>query len=116
MSNFVYENRNTLFKSPDANWLELGAGTGLPSIIASKYCQLNEVLLSDKFDENSRLLEMVTKSTEHNKCSIRCLNLNWSQLDVENLQKLPKIDFIIGSDVFFSSKLFEGIKREFSIF
>lgn len=51
---------------------------------------------------------MVQKTLELNNCSAILKNLNWTQFDLDTLKQLPKIDFIIGSDIFFSSKLFEG--------
>lgn len=82
----------------------------MPSILAEKCCNLNQIIITDKFDDNQKLFAMVNKTIELNK-SNKCIlkHLDWTKFDLDCLTNLPKIDFIIGSDIFFSGKLFEGI-------
>ena len=51
---------------------------------------------------------MLKRTLEANECSIDLKNLSWTKFNTKFLSQLPKIDFIIGSDIFFSGKLFEG--------
>ena len=96
--------------------VKLGAGTSLPSILARKLGNLNKVYISDDFENYQRLKTIIEKSLEINNVSfnediassknIDLINIDWSNLDLSLMDKLPKIDFLIGSDVFFDEKSF----------
>ena len=45
-------------------------------------------------------MELNKLNTPQNKITIQ--NLDWTQIDFFELEKLPKLSFIIGSDVFFT--------------
>ena len=105
-------------------WLiKLGSGTSLPSIVARKCANLNEIIMTDLFENTPKLFELAkytlglneieyyqaSHSLEqlsfgNNRNRIRIQHLNWIEFKYELLESLPKIDFIIGSDVFFDGK------------
>ena len=50
---------------------------------------------------------LIEHSLTLNKCSennVKVLHLAWGDFDENFVQNLPKIDYLIGSDVFFDSK------------
>lgn len=96
----------------------------MPSIIARKICNFKKVIVTDNLKENSNLFDLIKYSFGLNEIEIsqgldniefnNCIviqHFDWSNLDSKILNKMPKIDFIIGSDVFFDSKCkFEFLK------
>ncbi len=59
---------------------------------------LNEI----EYYQASHSLEQLSFGNNRNR--IRIQHLNWIEFKYELLESLPKIDFIIGSDVFFDGK------------
>ncbi|CAF0703890.1 unnamed protein product [Brachionus calyciflorus] len=121
MARFIHQNRNGIFNLKEANLLEIGSGTSLPAIIARKFCNLNRVIITDHLEQNSKLFDLIKKTLNLNKIDLLnrlddensngiCLeHFDWSDLDQNFFKKLPKIDFVIGSDVFFDSAMFEDL-------
>jgi hypothetical protein len=95
--------------------IKIGAGTSLPSVVARKCCNLNRVIITDNLKSNQKLKPLILKTLELNnikvcdenddaKNSISIWDLNWNDLNPSVIQDLPKIDYLLGSDVFFDSK------------
>lgn len=85
----------------------MGAGTALPSIVARIYCQLGQVTASDDLISNPVIADLIDQSLGANrldKSRVEIRHLRWSQFERESYSSLPKIDFLIGSDVFFDPK------------
>jgi Lysine methyltransferase len=82
----------------------LGCGTGLPGVLASKFAK--HVYLTDNLAKTKRLKSLLEFTLKQNGCgeNVRLLHYSWGQFDEEFFQDLPKIDYLIGSDVFFDSK------------
>lgn len=106
MAWFLWERRHSL---RDKSILEIGAGTGLPGILAAKYRA--RVILSDHC--------ILPKSLQHlKKCclannlvpgsDIKVIGLSWGLL-LSSLYKLPPIDLIISADCFYDPRVFEDI-------
>lgn len=103
------------------NFKKLGAGTSLPSIVVRKFCNLCQIIITDNFLENKQLNSLIEKSLALNSIEyiertndqrinqqqenvISIQNFDWSNLEVRFLTEIPKINIIIGSDVFFESE------------
>jgi len=69
---------------------------------------LNQVILTDKLNSNPRLTKLIDEALKLNGISqdnrFNVKNLNWTNFDTDELDQLPKLDFLIGSDVFFDGK------------
>lgn len=91
-----------LFQSK--NIIELGSGTGLCSIVASKVG--NKVTLSDKFD-NEQSLNLCKENIRLNGVKVNISPLEWGNVKI--FESIPKIDVIIGSDCFYDELDFEDI-------
>ncbi len=80
----------------------------MPSLFLLKYCNLNQVILTDKLNSNPRLTKLIDEALKLNGISqdnrFNVKNLNWTNFDTDELDQLPKLDFLIGSDVFFDGK------------
>ncbi|RNA37288.1 methyltransferase 23 [Brachionus plicatilis] len=115
LANFVYLNKNKIFDSQDGVVLEIGAGTSLPSIVAKKFNIFNKIIVTDNLNENSKLFDLIKYTLELNEIElingfdnpnsngVLIQHFDWTHLDGNFLDKIPKIDFIIGSD--YSKKL-----------
>lgn len=85
------------------------------------------MIITDLFDNTPKLLELAKytmdlNEIEYNQTSSQCIesgiriqHLNWTEYRYEILESLPRIDIIIGSDVFFDGKcnrlLYQKIKK-----
>ena len=108
----------------------MGAGTSLPSIVARKYCNLDQIIITDTFDENDRLRPLIEKSLDLNGLAssensatnikssgvVTIQSFDWCNFDSRLVHSLPRIDFLIGSDVFFDSKCNNFFNKIFRIF
>ncbi|KAK8803723.1 hypothetical protein WA158_001417 [Blastocystis sp. Blastoise] len=87
--------------------LELGCGPGLSGIVAAKVGA--RVYLTDK-DNPETLLKTCEMNCIINNiyesCSI--FSLNWGHF-ASNMCQIPALDWIIGSDIFYDSKLFDDL-------
>ncbi|XP_028268192.1 histone-arginine methyltransferase METTL23 [Parambassis ranga] len=86
--------------------LELGAGVSLPGVVAAK-CGA-QVILSDSSNK-PLCLENCRRSCEANSLSnVPVFGLTWGEIS-PNLVLLPKLDIILGSDVFYDPEDFEDV-------
>jgi hypothetical protein len=79
--------------------------------VARKFCNLNEIILSDNYEKNKRLETLIKTNLNENKIELNCKesktkigHFNWCHFESSFIDSLPTIDFIIGSDVFFDNK------------
>ncbi|XP_071321992.1 histone-arginine methyltransferase METTL23-like [Trachinotus anak] len=90
----------------DKTVLELGAGVSLPGVVAAR-CGA-KVILSDSA-ENPLCLENCRRSCEANSLQdVAVLGLTWGEVSPD-LVLLPKLDLILGSDVFYEPQDFEDV-------
>ncbi|XP_034047121.1 methyltransferase-like protein 23 [Thalassophryne amazonica] len=86
--------------------LELGAGVSLPGVVAAK-CGA-KVILSDNAN-TPRCLDNCRRSCKANGLNdVLVLGLTWGEISPD-LVLLPKLDFILGSDVFYEPADFEDV-------
>lgn len=103
LAQYIWTKREEL---KDKTVLELGAGVSLPGVLAAK-CGA-KVILSDNAD-TPRCLENGRRSCEANGLShVEVLGLTWGEVSPE-LVLLPKLDIILGSDVFYEPQDFEDV-------
>ncbi|CAJ1075621.1 methyltransferase-like protein 23 isoform X1 [Xyrichtys novacula] len=90
----------------DKTVLELGAGVSLPGVVAAK-CGA-KVILSDNA-QTPLCLENCRRSCEANSLhDVQVLGLSWGEISPDLVQ-LPKLDVILGSDVFYEPQDFEDV-------
>ncbi|XP_036943913.1 methyltransferase-like protein 23 [Acanthopagrus latus] len=90
----------------DETVLELGAGVSLPGVVAAR-CGA-KVILSDS-TRNPLCLENCRRSCEANGLrDVDVLGLTWGEISPD-LVLLPKLDVILGSDVFYEPQDFEDV-------
>ena len=80
--------------------LELGAGTGLVSVILSSLCK--RVITSDKDTNILDLIESNLNRNKHlknNKCDINCMIIDWNLPEQIEFEGISGIDFIVACDV-----------------
>lgn len=101
---FLWEHRENL---AGKHVLELGAGTSLPGILASKCGAV--VTLSDSA-KNTRTLEHIGRCCELNGVSnqVRVVGITWG-LFLDSVFTLGPLNLIIGSDCFYEPTVFEDI-------
>ncbi|XP_043479467.1 methyltransferase-like protein 23 [Leptopilina heterotoma] len=101
---FLWENRKDL---KGKRVLELGSGTALPGIVASK-CGAN-VTLSDAANL-PKSLQHIRRSCELNGVSsqVKIVGITWG-LFLSSLFTLGPLDLILGSDCFYEPSVFEDI-------
>ncbi|XP_065826201.1 histone-arginine methyltransferase METTL23-like [Oscarella lobularis] len=104
LAQFVWHNRKQV---AGKRVIELGAGTALPGMVASK-CGA-EVVLTDK-SEPPDLLENCSRSCKMNHLgdNIKILDITWGRFN-SNIMNLPPVDFILASDCFYNSDDFEPV-------
>ena len=95
------DNRN-IFKKKTI--LELGAGTGICGIVAGK---IGANVLISEMSSNKSALDVIRTNLSTNNVTADILPLEWGVL--EDLFHMPKLDFIIGSDVFYDEDDFEDL-------
>ncbi|EZA46959.1 hypothetical protein DMN91_001260 [Ooceraea biroi] len=104
LASYLWEHRESL---PGKRVLEIGAGTSLPGIVASKCGAV--VTLSDSASQ-PRTLQHMRRCCELNGVSdkICIVGLTWGFF-LSNLFSLGPLDLIIGSDCFYEPTVFEDI-------
>lgn len=86
--------------------LELGAGVSLPGVVAAR-CGA-EVVLSDSADKPA-CLENCRRSCEANGLrDVVVVGISWGEVSPD-LLLLPKLDVVLGSDVFYDPQDFEDV-------
>lgn len=90
----------------DKRLLELGAGLGLPGIVASK---LGAQVLQT--DYKTEALEWAEKNSGHNGIT----NIKYSLLDWRNPNFLGQFDYIIGSDILYEPNLYNDLYKTIEI-
>ncbi|XP_043570601.1 methyltransferase-like protein 23 isoform X5 [Chiloscyllium plagiosum] len=103
LAQYVWFSRNTL---RGKTILEIGAGAGLPGIVAAK-CGAN-VILSDSAEIPNCLDNCRLSCQINNLEDVPVIGLTWGQISPD-LVLLPQIDIILGSDVFYDTEDFENI-------
>lgn len=88
---------------PPKKILELGAGLGIPSLIASSFG--HQVIASDY---EMLPLKLIGLSAQINNLKIKTLFLDW-----KNPQLFEKFDLIVGAEVVFKKSLFEPLLELF---
>ncbi|XP_023246615.1 methyltransferase-like protein 23 isoform X2 [Copidosoma floridanum] len=101
---YLWEHRKEL---PGKRVLELGSGTALPGIVASKCGAL--VTLSDSATL-PKSLQHLRRSCELNGvlAQVKVVGITWG-LFLSSLFKLGPLDLILGSDCFYDPSVFEDI-------
>lgn len=100
LGEFICDNKD-LFCSKTV--LELGAGTGICGIIAAKLGA--KVLISDL--DQKQVLNLIQTNLKLNNVEADVIPLQWGRLDY--LQSIPKLDYIIGSDLFYEESDYEDL-------
>jgi hypothetical protein len=105
MSLFAVENQS-MFKNKRI--LELGAGCGLPGFILEKLgaanVTLSDILTPAYYDKITACISL------NNSKNVKLIDLVWGELDQQLALKVRNcFDIIIGSDLFYDSKLFEDL-------
>uniref|UniRef100_UPI0037E9C0AD histone-arginine methyltransferase METTL23 n=1 Tax=Semicossyphus pulcher TaxID=241346 RepID=UPI0037E9C0AD len=103
LAQYIWTQREEL---KDKTVLELGAGVSLPGVVAAK-CGA-KVILSDNA-QTPVCLENCRRSCEANSLhDVEVLGLTWGEVSPE-MVLLPKLDVILGSDVFYEPQDFEDV-------
>jgi len=89
--------------------LELGAGTALPGLLAAKL-GASKVILTDSL-HLPHCIKNCEEGVQLNdlKDIVSVQPLTWGQFTLKTLQLRDKVDFIIGSDLFFDPQVFEPL-------
>ncbi|TDH03549.1 hypothetical protein EPR50_G00164420 [Perca flavescens] len=86
--------------------LELGAGVSLPGVVAAR-CGASVILCDNA--ETPQCLENCRRSCDANGLGhVTVLGLTWGEVSPD-LVLLPKLDIILGSDVFYEPQDFEDV-------
>lgn len=96
-------------------FLEIGAGSALPSLTAA-LLGAKRVIITDRYQEELPLLS-VRRALEANCVTSVCeiMPLNWGD-NLLNSVAFPSVDFVLGSDVFYSSEDLDAIIFTVAIF
>uniref|UniRef100_A0A3P8SBU1 Methyltransferase 23, arginine n=1 Tax=Amphiprion percula TaxID=161767 RepID=A0A3P8SBU1_AMPPE len=86
--------------------LELGAGVGLPGVVAAS-CGA-AVILSDSSDKPSCLQNCRRSCDANGLQEVALVGLKWGEVSPD-LVLLPRLDVILGSDVFYDPRDFEDV-------
>lgn len=86
--------------------LELGAGVGLPGVVAASCGAV--VILSDSSDKPSCLQNCRRSCDANGLQKVALVGLKWGEVSPD-LVLLPRLDVILGSDVFYDPRDFEDV-------
>ena len=93
--------------------LEIGAGVGLPSFVAGKL-GASKCIITDRAEEE-KVITNIKKNITYNELDNVCsaVPVNWGHNITEDLAEVTKnvylIDYLIGSDVFYTTEAFDEI-------
>ncbi|KAJ0000923.1 hypothetical protein NQD34_005943 [Periophthalmus magnuspinnatus] len=103
LAQFLWNRRREL---KNKTVLELGAGVSLPGVVASLLG--SSVLLSDSA-ELPQCLKNCARSCHTNRLKVvHVVGLSWGHIS-PRLLSLPKVDLVLGSDVFYDPQDFESV-------
>ena len=101
LADFLIQNKNLIkFKT----LLEIGAGTGLTSIAASKFCDAKRTIASDIKD----VLQNLKANVDRNASNAQVMELDLFKKESQILDDL-KIDIVMGADVIYDNDLSDAI-------
>lgn len=103
LADYLVKNANII---KDKNILEIGCGTALVGIVASKLG--GKVIISDGHESLGSLNNAQKNLWENKLENVKLTILDWGILD-SNVLKLGPIDIILASDCFYDPKDFEAI-------
>lgn len=98
-------------KFKDKRIVEIGAGTGLPSLVAaSNLIQARSCLLTERVDE-PRVLKNLDMNIRINKVESVCrtMPLSWGIITDPSICRQLECDYIFAADVFYSTEDFNSI-------
>ena len=107
LAGYIAANGRCLFN--DKRIVEIGSGTGLPSIVAALF-QAKSCILTDRDDEPkvlNNLNDIITMNNVDTIC--RTMPLSWGPISDANKLKYLESDYIIAADVFYSTEDFNNI-------
>lgn len=114
LASFIVAVSETI-KISEKSFLEIGAGSALPSVTAA-LLGAKRVIITDRY-QAELTFQSVFRALEANRIASICdiLSLNWrcSTLDSD---AFPSVDFILGSDVFYSSEDLDSIIFTVAVF
>jgi len=90
--------------------VEIGSGTGLPSIVAALFAQASQCILTERDNEPRVLKNLNDIITMNNVDTIcRTMPLSWGPISDANKLKYLECDYIFAADVFYSTEDFNNI-------
>ena len=105
---YVAANGRCLFN--DKRIVEIGSGTGLPSLVAALLAQPKSCILTERDDEPKVLKNLDDIITINNVNTIcRTMPLSWGPITDVNKLKYLECDYILAADVFYSTEDFNNI-------
>jgi len=89
--------------------VELGSGTGLPSLVAA-LCKAKSCILTERADEPI-VLQNLDSNIKMNSVEgiCRTMPLSWGPITDKSILKCLECDYILASDVFYSTECFHSI-------
>lgn len=104
------------FKISEKTFLEIGAGSALPSVTAA-LLGAKRVIITDRYQADLTI-QTVFRALEANCIASICeiLPLNWRDSCTLDSDAFPSVDFILGSDVFYSSEDLDSIIFTVAVF
>ncbi|XP_072024712.1 histone-arginine methyltransferase METTL23-like [Amphiura filiformis] len=107
LAQYVWFNRHSI---RDRTVLEVGAGTSLPGVVASK-CGAKVILSDDA--RLPKCLENCRKSCSANGLvGVEVVGITWGRFSADVIS-LPAVDVVLASDCFYDTKDFEDVLATF---
>lgn len=107
LASYIVANGRCLFN--DKRIVEIGSGTGLPSIVAASFAQAKSCILTERDDEPkvlNNLNDIITMNNVDTIC--RTMPLSWGPIS-DNKLKYLECDYVFGADVFYLTEDFNNI-------
>ena len=105
MADFVLQYKE-LFQNKTV--LEIGAGTGIASIVVSKHCNPKEIIVTDLEILMDTLKKNLQRNNVFENTKLEVLDVNAYESS-SIFPKLPNVDVILGADVIYSKDITDGI-------